>query len=149
MVLFYFLLLFFIGYFICLHFKCYPRFQFPLWKPSIPSPLTLFLWGCSLAHPPTPTCLIALAFLNTGKPSQDQGLLLPLMPNRAPSATSVFPLTLPLMSLCSVPVVGCEHPHLYWSRSGRASQEIAASGSCQQALLDISNSIWIWCLHVG
>ena len=41
--------------------------------------------------------------------------------------------------LCSM--VGCEHPPLYFSGSGRASQEIAISGSCQQALLDIHNSV--------
>jgi hypothetical protein len=36
--------------------------------------------------------------------------------------------------------------HLYWSGSGL---ETAISGSCQQALLGISNSVWVWCLHVG
>ena len=39
--------------------------------------------------------------------------------------------------------------HLYWSGSGRASQETATSGSCQQALLGISNSVWVWCLYMG
>jgi hypothetical protein len=29
-----------------------------------------------------------------------------------------------------------------------ASQEAAVSGSCQQALLGISNSVWFWCLYV-
>jgi hypothetical protein len=38
-------------------------------------------------------------------------------------------------------MVGCEHPPLYFSGSGRASQETAISGSCQQALLDIHNSV--------
>jgi hypothetical protein len=32
---------------------------------------------------------------------------------------------------------GCIHPHLYWS------------GSCQQALLGISNSVWVWWLNMG
>ena len=32
---------------------------------------------------------------------------------------------------------GCEHPPLYLSGIGRASQETAISGSCQQALLGI------------
>jgi hypothetical protein len=36
------------------------------------------------------------------KPSQNQGPPLPLMPDKAPSAPSVLPLTLPLGSLCSV-----------------------------------------------
>jgi hypothetical protein len=46
-------------------------------------------------------------------------------------------------------MVGCKYPHLYWSRYGRTSQEIAVSGSCQQALLGNCNSVWVWCLHVG
>jgi hypothetical protein len=37
-------------------------------------------------------------------------------------------------------MVGYEHPHPYWSGSGRVSQETAVSGPCQQALLGISNS---------
>jgi hypothetical protein len=83
------------------------------------------------------------------KPSQDQGPLLPLMPDKAPST----PLVLPLNSAIGVPVlspvVGCEHPRLYWSGSVRASQKTAVSGSCQQALLGISNTVCVWCLHVG
>jgi hypothetical protein len=39
-------------------------------------------------------------------------------------------------------MVDCEHPHLYWSGFAKASQETAISGSCQQALLGISNSVW-------
>jgi hypothetical protein len=37
-------------------------------------------------------------------------------------------------------MVGCEHLPLYLSGSGKASQETAISGSCQQALLGICNS---------
>jgi hypothetical protein len=36
-----------------------------------------------------------------------------------------------------------------WSQPSRASQETAIPGSCQQALLSISNNVWIWCLHEG
>jgi hypothetical protein len=36
------------------------------------------------------------------KPSQDPGLPLPLMPDKAPSAPSVLPLTPPLVFLCPV-----------------------------------------------
>jgi hypothetical protein len=83
------------------------------------------------------------------KPSQNQETPLPLMPDEAPSAPLVIPLTpsleVPVLSL----MVGCKHPHLYWSGSGRASQETAVSGSCQQGLLGISNRVWVWCLHVG
>ena len=47
------------------------------------------------------------------------------------------------------PMVGCEHLPLYLSDSDRASQETVISGSCQQALLGIHNSVWIWCLYMG
>jgi hypothetical protein len=47
------------------------------------------------------------------------------------------------------PMVGCEHPPLYLAGSGRASQETAITGSCQQALLRILNSVWVWCLNMG
>jgi hypothetical protein len=43
------------------------------------------------------------------------------------------------------PMAGCEHPLLYLSCTGRASQETAISGSCQQALVGIHN---IMCLLV-
>ena len=41
-----------------------------------------------------------------------------------------------------IPMVGCKHPPLYLSGSGRASQETAISGSSQHALLGIHNSVW-------
>jgi hypothetical protein len=47
------------------------------------------------------------------------------------------------------PMDGCEYPPLYLSGTGRASQETAISGSCQQALLGIHNSVWVWCLYMG
>jgi hypothetical protein len=43
----------------------------------------------------------------------------------------------------------CEHPLLYLSGTGRGSQETAISGSCQQALVGIHNSIWFWRLFIG
>jgi hypothetical protein len=46
-------------------------------------------------------------------------------------------------------MVSCKHPPLYWSGSGKASQETAISGSCQQAHLGIHNSVWVWCLYMG
>jgi hypothetical protein len=36
------------------------------------------------------------------------------------------------------PMVGCEHPALYLSGTGRASQETTISGSCQQAVVGFS-----------
>ena len=41
------------------------------------------------------------------------------------------------------PMDGCEHPLLYLSGTGRASQETAIPGSCQQALVGIHNSVWV------
>jgi hypothetical protein len=43
-------------------------------------------------------------------------------------------------------MVGFEYLTLYLSGSGRASQETAVISSCQQALLGIHNSVWVWCL---
>jgi hypothetical protein len=42
------------------------------------------------------------------------------------------------------PVDDCKHPLLYLSGTGRASQEIAISGSCHQAFVGIHNSVWVW-----
>jgi hypothetical protein len=47
------------------------------------------------------------------------------------------------------PMDGCEHPVLYLSVTRRASQETAASGSCQQAIVGIHNSVWVWWLYMG
>jgi hypothetical protein len=47
------------------------------------------------------------------------------------------------------PMDDCEHPLLYLSGTGIASQEEAISGSCQQNLSDINNSVWTWWLYVG
>jgi hypothetical protein len=51
----------------------------------------------------------------------------------------------PLLS----PMVGFEHLPLYLSGSGRASHKTSISGSCQQALLGICSSDWVWWLHMG
>ena len=47
------------------------------------------------------------------------------------------------------PMDDCEHSLLYLSGTGRASQETAISGSCQQALVGIHNSVWVWWLYMG
>jgi hypothetical protein len=58
--------IFFIGYFLYLHFQCYPLFQFPpLETPSI-IPLLLLLWDSSPTYPPTHSCLPTLEFPYTG-----------------------------------------------------------------------------------
>jgi len=66
-----------------------------------------------------------------------------------PSAPSVLSLTPPLGSPMFSPMVRCRHLHLYQSSSDTASQETSMSGSYQQALLGISNSDWVWWLHMG
>ena len=47
------------------------------------------------------------------------------------------------------PMDGCEHPFLYLSGTGRATQETDISGSCQQALVGFHNSVWVWWLFMG
>jgi hypothetical protein len=47
------------------------------------------------------------------------------------------------------PTDDCENPFLYLPDTGIAEQERAISGSCQQNLSDICNSIWVWWLILG
>ena len=47
------------------------------------------------------------------------------------------------------PIDDCEHPLLYLSGMGITSQETAISGSCQQNLVGICNSFWVWWLFMG
>ena len=69
-------------YFFYLHFKCYLLSQFPLLKPSIPSPLTLLLKGCSPTHQLPPHHPGILLYWGI-EPPQDQEPLLPLMSDKA------------------------------------------------------------------
>jgi hypothetical protein len=68
---------------------------------------------------------------------------------QTPSAPSVFPLIPPLGSLCSVQLLAASIWCQYLSGYGRDSLETAIAGCCQQALLGISNSGWVWCLYMG
>jgi hypothetical protein len=47
------------------------------------------------------------------------------------------------------PIADCEHPLLYLPGTGIASQETAISGSFQQNLAGICNSVWVWLLIMG
>jgi hypothetical protein len=47
------------------------------------------------------------------------------------------------------PMDGCEHPFLHLSGTARTSQVTAVSGACQQALVGIHNSVWVWWLYMG
>jgi hypothetical protein len=74
--------LFFIGNFIYVHLKCYSLSQFHPWEPSISSPSPCFYED---APPPTHPLLPHLSGipLQCGiEPSQNQGSLCPLMPNK-------------------------------------------------------------------
>jgi hypothetical protein len=66
-------------------------------------------------------------------------------PSNPFSSYTNFSIGVPALS----PMFGFVHPDPYWSGSGRASQEIALPGSCQQVLLGISNRIWVWSLQMG
>ena len=46
------------------------------------------------------------------------------------------------------PIDDCEHPLLYLPGTGIASWEIAISGSRQQNLAGICNSVWVWWLFM-
>ena len=45
-------------------------------------------------------------------------------------------------------MVGWVHPPLYMSDIGKASQETAVSGFCQQELVGIHNSVGVWWLYM-
>ena len=77
----------------------------------------------SISHPPSP------AYLPTHS-------CFPLLasPTLGQQAHSLAP---PLGNPVLSPMDGCEHPLLYLSGSGRASQETAILGSSQQALVGI------------
>jgi hypothetical protein len=47
------------------------------------------------------------------------------------------------------PIDDCEHPLLYLPGTGTASYETAKSGSLQQNLAGICNSVWVWWLIMG
>jgi hypothetical protein len=165
---------FFITYFLYLHFKCYPFSWFPLQNPLIPFPLPL------ITNPPTPVSCSSIPLHWGIEPSQDQGPLLSLIFHKAilcyisvwslgslhvyslvgglvPGSSGISPMGLqtPFSSLgpfsrsfIGDPVLssmdGCEPPLLYLSGTGKAFQETAISGSHQQAIVGIHNSVWAW-----
>jgi hypothetical protein len=47
------------------------------------------------------------------------------------------------------PIADCEHPLLYLPGTGIASHETVISGSFQQNLAGICNSVWVWWLTMG
>ena len=75
------------------------------------------------------------------KPSQDQGPPFPLMPDKALHSLQSF------LSFIGVPVislmVGCEHLYLYWSGSGRVSED-----SCIRLLSAVEDFLSLGCLSI-
>ena len=63
---------------------------------------------------------------------------------QTPSPPSVLSLNSAIRDPVLSSMVGCELLTLDLSGSDRASQETAISGSSQQALLGIHNSVWVW-----
>jgi hypothetical protein len=76
-------------------------------------------------------------------------IVVPPMGMQTPSVSWVLFLAPSLGDPLLCPMDGCEHPLLYLSGTGRASQETAISGSCQQAFVGIHNSVWFWWLFMG
>jgi hypothetical protein len=183
---------FLIGYFLYLHFNCYPLCQFmsrsPLPIPHAPVSMRV------LPHQPTPDTLTwnSLTLGHQAYPgpmdpspidAQQCHPLLHIRLEQPPPPPHVYTFVVSSVressgglvswhyyssigvtncyrsfSLFSSsfigesmlsPMVGCEHPPLYLSGSGRASQETSISGSCQQELFGIHNSVWVWRLYVG
>jgi hypothetical protein len=99
MISFFFFLVSFNWIFYLITFQMLLLFQVSPMKTLYP----IFIY-CEGASPPTHLflSLCSSIHLHWGiKPSQYQGPPLPLMPDKAPSAPSVLPLTPPLGSLCS------------------------------------------------
>jgi hypothetical protein len=161
----------FIGYLIYISniipFHSYP----PPQDSPFPSPLPCFYEGVPQpSHPLLPPHLWILYI--GAEPSQDQRPFVSLMPYKAilwyiccwsRGSFHVYPLVGGLVpgstfrpffnSFIGDPLlssmVGCKHPPLYLSGSGRASQETAILNSCWFVLLSIHNSVCIWWLCMG
>ena len=103
------------------------------------------------AEPIGPPMCILDGSLVPGSSTGSDWLIFLFLWGATPSAPSVLSLTPPFGTNVPMlsPMVGCEHPPLYLSGSGRASHETAISGSCQQALVGIHNSVWVWWLYMG
>jgi hypothetical protein len=142
----------FIRYFLHLHFKCYP--QSPIYLPPCCAPQ------------PTHFCFLALAFHCTGAYNLGHPLLHMQLETQALGVLvssyccSSYRVADPFSSLGIFsssfigghvfhPIDDCEHSLLYLSGTGIASQERAISGSCQQNLAGICNSVWVWWLFMG
>jgi hypothetical protein len=154
--------IFFIRYFLHLQFKCYPEsplYFTPGLFPNSPTP-TSWPWHSPVlghiifarprASPPNDGRLGHL-LLHMQLETRAQGVL------ASSYCCSSYRVAEPFSSLGTFssssigdpvfhPIDGCEHPLLYLPGTGIASQETAISGSCQQNLAGVCNSICIWWL---
>jgi len=158
---------FFFYWLFYLHVRSYPPSQLsPLSPPRSPLPLR----ECSPLPSPSPPCLSTLAFFYSGAsslhriratPPIDVRLVSPWelwglwsvdivvapMGLLTPSAPSVLLLAPPLGSPCSVRrLAACICVCIGHVLS---EDKTAIPTSCQQALLGISNSVWVWCQQMG
>jgi hypothetical protein len=156
--------IFFIRYFLHLHFKCYS--QSPLYTssallPNSPTP-TFWPWYSPVlghmifarpkASPPIDGRLDHPR-LHMQLETQIQGVLV------SSYCCSSYRVANPFSSLDTFsssfirglvfnPIDDCEHTRLYLQGSGITSQERAISLPCQQNLSGICNSVWVWWLYM-
>jgi hypothetical protein len=160
-----FFLMFIIRYFLHLHFKCYP--QSPLCPPLCPAPnpptpaswpwhspvLGHMIFARPRASPPINGTL-GHPLLHMQLERQLWGVLI------SSYCCSSYRVAEPFSSLGTFsssfirgpvfhPIDDCEHPLLYLTGTGIASQERAISGFCQQNLSGICNSVCVWWLYMG
>lgn len=114
------------------------------WCPTRPSPAT---YAAGAMGPSM--CILWLVVQSPGAP---RGLTSwhSCSPNLAatPSVPSVHSQTPALQNPAFRLMVGCGHPLLHLSTSGRAAKEIVISGFCQQALPSIGNIIRVCGLYM-
>jgi hypothetical protein len=156
--------LFFITYFLHLHFKCYP--QNPLYPPPalLPKPPTPVSWpwhspvlghmvfARPRASPPI-VGQLGHSLLHMQIETQLWGLLVSSYHCSTYRIVDLFSSLVTFSSsfirgLVFHPKDDCEHPLLYLSGIGIDSQKRAMSGSCQQILSSICNSAWVWWLYM-
>jgi hypothetical protein len=153
----------FIRYFLHLYFKCYS--ESPLYPPPThpapnqPTPAS-WLW-----HSPILGHMISARPRASPPIDGRQGHPLQRMQLETQlwgywSVLIVYRVADPFSSLCTFshsfirgivfnPIDDCEHPLLDLPGTGIASQERAISGSCQQNLAGVYNSVWVWWLYMG